>query len=161
MKAAILSDTHENMEAIDSACALIKEEKAELILHAGDIISPIALRRFQNAGALMIAVYGNNDGERLLLEETIRSFGAITQGFYEGELAGKKVLMMHEPRGLEALVRSQSYDLIVYGHTHKVDMRKEGKTTVINPGELGGWLHAEKNFVMMDIPSMEYRLIKL
>ncbi|HLD30045.1 MAG TPA: metallophosphoesterase family protein, partial [bacterium] len=57
--------------------------------------------------------------------------------------------------------KSQNYDLIIYGHTHKIDTRKEGKTLVINPGELGGWLTGRKTFVILDLASMKYRLAEL
>src|SRR3989339_1742478 len=100
MKIAIVSDSHENIPAIKAALQVLGKDNVDLILHAGDIISPIALRAFQEVKIFLIAVFGNNDGDRLFLTETVNASGDIYSGLYEREIAGKKILMMHEPRGL-------------------------------------------------------------
>jgi len=161
MKIAIVSDSHENMNMIDKACEIMKNENVEVIFHAGDIISPIAIDHFKNCNCLMIAVFGNNDGDKLFIQEKIKTFGNIFTGIYEGELAGKKIIMMHEPKAVSSIAKSGDYDLIIYGHTHVIDIRKVGKTLIINPGELGGWLKGKRSFVIMELPSMEYQLKEL
>ncbi|RLD15595.1 MAG: hypothetical protein DRI22_02300 [Caldiserica bacterium] len=161
MKIGIIADSHENMDLIDQACEIMKERNVEVIFHAGDIISPIALKHFKNCGCLMIAVFGNNDGEKLFLQENIKSFGNIFSGIYEGELAGKRIIMMHEPKAIDSIASSGDYDLIIYGHTHEIDIRKVGNSLIINPGELCGYLKGKRTFVIMDIPSMEYEVIEL
>ncbi|MCJ7643470.1 MAG: metallophosphoesterase family protein, partial [Candidatus Aminicenantes bacterium] len=40
-----------------------------------------------------------------------------------------------------ALFPDQTYDVLVFGHTHKAEVRREGGVVVVNPGEAGGWLH--------------------
>lgn len=41
MKIGILSDSHDNMPKLARAVELFNEEKVELVLHAGDLVSPI------------------------------------------------------------------------------------------------------------------------
>jgi predicted phosphodiesterase len=43
-------------------------------------------------------------------------------------------------------VESQLYDLLCFGHSHTPTLKKEGKTVVINPGSLVGFM-AEKGEV--------------
>jgi hypothetical protein len=40
---------------------------------------------------------------------------------------------------VEEFMGAESADVIIYGHTHEVDIRI-GSPLIINPGEAGGWL---------------------
>ena len=50
---------------------------------------------------------------------------------------------------------------MVYGHTHKPDIRKVGGTLVVNPGEAGGWLYGRSTVAVVDLESMEVELIDI
>jgi hypothetical protein len=123
------------------------------VLHAGDIISPITAKEFKNLKCPLIAVFGNNDGEKFFLREKFHGIGEIHERKWEGELGGKQVLLLHAPDMLDALAQSGAYDLIVYGHTHEAVIRK-GKTLVINPGECGGWLTGRCTVAILDTEKM-------
>jgi putative phosphoesterase len=69
-------------------------------------------------------------------------------------------VLLHEPRALEALVASGRYDLVVYGHTHRVEIR-EGTPLVVNPGELGGWLTGRATCVLVDLRTLRAELLEL
>ncbi|MDQ3807347.1 MAG: metallophosphoesterase family protein, partial [Thermoproteota archaeon] len=47
-------------------------------------------------------------------------------------------------RKREALIQSGKYNVVVYGHTHKVENKLVGKTIVINPGTANGWFFSYK-----------------
>ena len=68
---------------------------------------------------------------------------------------------MHEPIAIEALAKSGKYDYIIYGHTHKQDIRKEGRTMIINIGETGGWLTGKCNIGILDTNSGEIKIIEI
>ncbi|MDI6641257.1 MAG: metallophosphoesterase, partial [Elusimicrobiota bacterium] len=123
MKIGIIADTHENMPLIAKAVNIFNNTPVELVLHAGDIISPITFKEFKNLKAKLIAVFGNNDGEKIMLMKKFLEIGEIHMNSCELEFETKKILLMHEPELLDALVASQKYDVIVYGHTHKLDIR--------------------------------------
>ncbi len=161
MKIGIMSDSHENKEKIIAALNVFNSENVELILHAGDIISPIMCSAFKLSRSKMIFVYGNNDGEKILLKQKIEELGfSIFTGKYEFEFSGKKIILMHEPDGLAGFVKSDYYDIIVYGHTHKIDIRT-GKPFVINPGEISGLITGDSTCCILDLNSMQNLLIKL
>jgi putative phosphoesterase len=161
MLIGLISDTHENMPLIRKAVAYFNSLHVDYILHAGDLISPITAREFEKLAARMIAVFGNNDGERRMWRERIKNWGEIHDVFYEGQFDGLKILMMHEPRQLDALADSQYYDVIVYGHTHQVDERRNGKTVIINPGECGGWLTGRSTIAVLELPDKKISIVDI
>ena len=160
MKIGIISDTHDNMPKIAAAVRLFNAEKVDLVLHAGDFISPITADKFAALEAPFIGVFGNNDGERLYLTKRFEKIGPIYPDYHEFKFDGKRGVIMHEPKFIDALVKSEVYDLVIYGHTHKIDIR-EGKTLVINPGEACGWISTRATVVILDTSVMNPRVIDL
>jgi len=152
-KIGLIADSHENMPAIAKAVELFNRERVERVLHAGDIISPITAKEFARLNMPLIAVFGNNDGEKFFLREKFREIGEIHERKWEGQLGGKRVLLLHAPDMIDALAASGAYDLIVYGHTHEIVVRK-GKTLVVNPGECGGWLTGRCTVAILDMEKM-------
>ena len=133
----IISDTHENEAAIKKAAAIFKEKNVEFAVHCGDIISPPMLEHFK--GLKMKFVYGNNDGERIGLNNKARELGfEEVSDEKEFEYNGKKFYAYHgtKKEKLDAAIKSNKYDYILTGHTHIKKDEKIGKTRVINPGAL-------------------------
>lgn len=160
MKIGIISDTHDNMPKIAAAVRLFNAEKVDLVLHAGDFISPITANEFSALVAPFVGVFGNNDGERLYLTKRFEKIGPLYPDHHEFEFDSKRGVIMHEPKFIDALVKSGAYDLVIYGHTHEIDIR-EGKTLVINPGEACGWISGRATVVILATETMEPRLIYL
>ena len=161
MKFGIMSDSHEHMKNIAKAVSIFNSEKVDLIFHAGDIISPIAYSEFKKSKSRIIFVYGNNDGEKLFLKEKLsQSEFLINRPPFVVDKANKKILLMHEPDELDALSESKRYDLIIYGHTHIIDIRY-GKPMIINPGETCGYITGRATVGVLDAQQMEYRIIDL
>jgi uncharacterized protein len=52
-----------------------------------------------------------------------------------------------------ALARGGQFDVVCYGHNHRFEITRLGKTLVINPGELFGGLTGESTFVVYDTRS--------
>ncbi|MCR4391636.1 MAG: metallophosphoesterase [Candidatus Acetothermia bacterium] len=139
MRIGVVSDTHDNMGNLRRALARFRKRGVELVLHAGDIVSPFMAEPFRESGLRVVAVFGNNDGDKLYLQERFSEVGELVHGPHELVLAGRRIVLMHEPRVLSALAASGHYDLVVYGHTHNLEVRA-GTPLVVNPGECGGWL---------------------
>ena len=133
MKIGLLSDSHDDLEALASAVALFNAEGVVQVLHAGDIVSPFTFEVFRELRAPLGGVYGNNDGDRLLLRE--RSKGALHVQPHFVALGGLRGVIVHEPALVGALARSGDFDLVVYGHTHLPDVRVEGGCLIVNPGK--------------------------
>jgi len=160
MLIGVVADTHDNLAKLKQALLQFKSAGVELVLHAGDIVSPFVAMPFQEAGLRVIGVFGNNDGDKLYLRERFSGVGELHFGPHELELRGRRILLMHEPRALEALIASGKYDLIVYGHTHQVDLRP-GPPLVLNPGECGGWLSGRATCVLVDLEALRAEILEL
>jgi len=156
MKIGIMSDSHDNLPAIAKAVSVFNDAEVSLVIHAGDLVAPFVSRPLADLEMDFVAVFGNNDGERFGLS---RVFGEkIHRPPYELDYNGKKILILHEPDNLDALVASGYFDAIIYGHTHDVDIRK-GRTIVINPGECGGWLRGRRTVALWDVELGEVEIV--
>jgi len=161
MKIGIMADSHENMPMIAKAIDYFNQAQVDLVLHAGDIISPITSKEFKNLNSKLIAVFGNNDGEKSLLIKKFNELGLeIYPAPYKLTIAEKRILLYHTPDFLDDLIKSGSYNIIIYGHTHIVDVR-EGKTLVINPGECGGWLYNKCTVGILKLPQCEVEIVNI
>lgn len=158
MRIGIISDTHDHHRNVLQAVEIFAQRRVECVLHAGDIVAPFVAKAFAELKDVkFIAVYGNNDGEKLFLRHTIEGFGGeIHEYCYKGELAGRKVYMTHTHHNVEEVATGQMYDLLVYGHTHKEDIRKVGRTLIINPGEATDWITGSSHLVILDLADMTH-----
>jgi putative phosphoesterase len=158
MRIGIISDTHDHRRNIMRAVEIFRGHGVEWVFHAGDIVAPFATKPFAELpNTKFIAVFGNNDGEKLLLRRAVERFGGeIHEYCYKGELAGRKVYMTHTNHNVEEVAASQMYDLLVYGHTHQQDIRRVGKTLIINPGEATDWVTGSARVVILDLADMSH-----
>lgn len=161
MLIGLISDTHDNIPRAQKAVERFKAAGVDLVLHAGDFVSPFCAKLFSALECPVTAVFGNNDGDRDLLRARLGPKGEFHAPYYEGTVGGMKLLMMHEPYQLEAFVESQKYDVIVYGHTHAVDDRESGRTRIINPGECGGWLSGRSTIALLELPGKKITVIDI
>lgn len=163
MKIGIISDTHNAHENVLKTIKIFNEYKVKYILHAGDIVSPFTAKAFADVeDAKFIAVFGNNEGEKIFLKETIEDFGGeIYEYAYKGEIAGRKIFMTHLPTAIDEVIKSGKYDLVIYGHTHQLDICKAGKALVVNPGEVTDWLSGKASMVILETDDMSYEVISI
>ncbi len=160
MLIGIISDTHDNGDRILQAIEIFNEKEVSLVIHAGDITSPFSLIPFnEKLKSDYVGIFGNNDGDRLLLVE--RSGGRIHRQPYKFTYEGKKFVVLHEPDLVEDLAASGHFDVIVYGHTHKARVEKINNTLVINPGEAGHWLYGKATIAVLNLEEMEAEIISL
>ena len=150
MLIGIISDTHDNVDAIDRAVRIFKEYKVDLVLHLGDIVAPMTISNFD--GLNIKFVRGNNDGDILNIKKRIEEIGGDYLGdISQLDLDGKSFALYHgtHPQILFALIHSDKYDYILRGHTHKQQDERVGSTRIINPGALYG--RAEKSIAVLDV----------
>jgi putative phosphoesterase len=162
MKLGIIADTHDNLGAIKRAVAYFNQAEVKQVVHAGDFVAPFALSAFRELKADFMGVWGNNDGERLLLMQKARESGfELNNPPHHFRWGDKRILLMHEPYELDALIKSRSYDLIVYGHLHKAEVRLVDSCLVINPGECGGWLTRRCTVAVVDKATWSGQVVEI
>ena len=138
MKIAVLSDTHDNIWVLKDLLARLQ---ADALLFCGDFCAPFTLAQIAEgfAGPVHV-VFGNNDGDKLLMSQVASRFPHVTLhgDLAELELDGRKVVVSHYPQIGRALARSGVYDLVCYGHNHESTVEQVGPTVLVNPGEVMG-----------------------
>ncbi len=160
MKLGVMSDSHDNVPMVKRAVEMFNSRRVDLVIHAGDFIAPFAVAPFADLDCRVVAVFGNNDGERVVLAKKIEAFGEVHPNLADAELGGRRIAAMHYPELAEPIAASGLYDLVIYGHTHEIDVRA-GKTTVLNPGEVGGWLTGRSTAAIVDLEDMKVEIVDL
>ena len=147
MKIGIITDTHKKTKRAKKAIDLLLEEKVEFILHAGDIVEEEVLE-YLEAKIKNIAVLGNNDFH---LYSAMDKYNLFTEPYYF-KLANKTFKLMHYPQYMFPL----DSDIIVYGHTHDVDITFNGKNLILNAGEVCARDHGFSTCMSLEIKDNEY-----
>ncbi len=138
MRIAILSDIHDNIWVLRDLLAGLQ---ADALLFCGDFCAPFTLAQIaEGFGGPVHVVFGNNDGDKLLLSRVAGRFSHVTLHgeLAELELDGRRVAVSHYPPIGRALARSGVYDLVCYGHNHERTVEQVGATVLVNPGEVMG-----------------------
>lgn len=161
MKIGIISDSHDHLDNLKRAVELLKNEEVGYVLHCGDFVAPFTLPILSQLGVPFLGVFGNNDGERLLLRERAKEFGEIKVQPAFLELEGRRLVIMHEPPLQSPLAKSGEFDVVLVGHTHKAEIKKEGGCLIINPGEACGWLTRKATIAILDLATLSARLVEL
>ena len=140
MKIGIISDTHDHVGRIKEAVGILNKEKVQMTYHLGDICSPFVLPLFKDLKCSIKAVFGNNDADMFKLVKRAPENFSFHDRFFADEVNGKKICLFHgDPEELALRIfESGKYDLLLRGHNHIADIKRNEKTLMINPGNLIG-----------------------
>ncbi len=146
MKFVAISDTHDNLIAVRDLVEQLKKEKIDFIVHAGDVIAPFTLKEFFPLNVKMYIAFGNNDGEKKLLKKISNEknweIGEIVE-FPEG------IVYHGTDSRIVKILKKCEIEYLVLGHTHEPLLEK-GKVTVINPGEVCGYLTGKRTYAICE-----------
>jgi putative phosphoesterase len=165
MLIGVIADTHDNLPMIEKAVKKLNEENVALVLHAGDYVSPFVIPKFKALNAKLIGVFGNNDGDQEFLKKRFSETEncEIRGRFAEINAEGFKIALLHGDATelLNALITCEHFDAVISGHAHSFGVRKKGKTLVVNPGEVCGYLSGKSTMALLDTEKREARLVEI
>lgn len=150
MRIGIISDTHDNLAAIDKAMTAMRSSKVEAVIHCGDFVAPFAmkliLKHVRAMDVPFFAVFGNNDGEHHGLSAL---WPELSKGPLHIELDERKLVVVHDVADLTH-EDEFSADVVISGHTHlePVNELRDGRL-YLNPGECCGWLTGECRIMIL------------
>lgn len=119
----IISDTHGKLRP-EAVAAL---HDCALILHAGDIGRPQVLEDLRRAAPRVVAVRGNVDGD----------WATGIPERAEIDVAGRRVLLLHDLQQLTIDPRAAGFDAVVSGHSHQPRIERRDGVLYVNPGSAG------------------------
>ena len=171
MLIGIMSDTHDNLPMVDKAVKKLLDERVDLVLHAGDYVAPFVVPHFKPFKGKFIGVFGNNDGDHEFLRRRFAEFNLELRGiFAEVKTDDARIALLHggEPgivpgpsELLKSLLSCECYDAIIYGHVHEAKVERKGKTLIINPGEVCGYLTGKPSVALFDTKTVQARIVQL
>lgn len=160
MKIAIVADSHDNLPKVEKAFKKIQEEGIELVFHLGDYVAPFTIRRIRDfySGKFM-GIFGNNDGEKVFLSKIFEIYGwEIYEPPKFVQVKNKKFLLFHSLPEFEKI--DFKLDYVLFAHTHRLYVKK-GELTLLNPGELCGYLTGKSTFIILDIEKNEEEIVEV
>lgn len=167
MKFAILSDIHDNLDNLTRVLSHCSSQNIDTLIFCGDFCSPFVVKALGESGMQIHAVYGNNDGDRHSIQQTAKAFNNIhLYGEYIGDesnllvLDSVKIGVTHYPFYAKTMVKTNWYDAVFFGHTHKVHKQKFGKALLMNPGEVAG-LFGDATFAIYDTSDLSSEIVKI
>lgn len=150
MKIGIISDTHKKAGRAKKAIDLLINEGIEFLIHAGDIVQEEVLEYIESKNLRYVAVFGNNDYHLFPLAD---KYNLVSEPYYF-KLANRTWKLMHYPKYMFPL----DVDIIVYGHTHDVDISFNGVNLILNPGEVCARDHGFSTCMTLDIEKGKYKV---
>ncbi len=162
MKIGVMSDSHDNVPMVKKAVDLFNAEGCSLVVHAGDYCSPFVITPLEKLKCKWLGVFGNNDGDKKAL--SMKSNGMIVEHPYRYDLSNIRMIVTHEiddVKDLMGMIQRQEVHLLIYGHTHKTDIKKVETCLVVNPGETGGWTTGRSTVAIIDVDTMTAKEIEL
>lgn len=157
----VISDSHDNVPMLRKAVSLFQSSGCELVVHAGDFVAPFAAQELRALGCPVKAVFGNCDGEKMGLEKALEGWGEIQEAPFVFDYSGRRFLLTHYHFSVGKYAATGNYDIIIFGHTHKPEVRKDNRILLVNPGESGGWLSGKATIALLDLPKLEAEVVYL
>ncbi|HIH04502.1 MAG TPA: metallophosphoesterase [Methanoregulaceae archaeon] len=165
MRIGIISDTHDRQRRIEAAVDRLNRADLDLVLHAGDYVSPFVVPWLAALSAPLVGVLGNNDGDHALLAQRFTEYDRfdLRGDFARVEAEGAVIALLHghQRELLDALVASQGFDYVVRGHSHRAGTERHGRTLVVNPGTVSGILAEHPTFAILDTAAGEVEVLVL
>ena len=94
----VMSDSHDNIPNVKRAVALFNELGVDLVVHAGDFIAPFAIDPLGDLNCHVVGVFGNNDGERIVVAKRFEAIGGeVHPNLASASLGERNIAVMHYP----------------------------------------------------------------
>jgi len=161
MRIGIFADTHDHLANIRLAVERFNDERVELVLFAGDLVSTFSVPPLRKLQAPLVACFGDNEGNKPGLLAGFQLVGKLSEPPVRMTTCdGTRLVMTHMKRQLRGL--EGEYDVAVFGHTHRPRIeRDESGRLMINPGETSGWTFGRPTIVTFDTVTRQATLIDL
>ena len=160
----IISDSHDNLAAIRKAVEFFNENDVKAVLHAGDLVSPFTARVFEKLKSKLYVVFGNNDGDKVMLTKSFEDIGSTVCGDF-GELTvdSLHIALLHGTNEalVKAIAKSEDFDVIIRGHTHDPGIKIVKGALLINPGECSGVLSGKATVATLGIANLNVEITEL
>jgi hypothetical protein len=160
MRIGVISDTHDHLPNTRRIVELLNDARVERVVHTGDITQVKTLRLLAGLDAPLYAVYGNNDLEREALEHASRELSIhLVDPPLRVCWAGREIVVVHDPADLGGPLLA-GVDVAIHGHDHRHRSERLARALVFNPGECAGHLTGWNQVGILDLSTLETRVLR-
>ena len=161
MRVGLFGDAHDHIDNVRHAVNEFNKVHCELILFAGDFVSPLVIPPLRHLNGKFIACWGDNDGNRTGIKRGLEIVGDIGEPpFCIQTKDGARILLTHAPE--KARGHLDNIDVVVTSHTHRSHLtRSASGQVIINPGECSGWVSREPKIAILETETKEVQFIDL
>lgn len=163
MKVAIISDIHNNVVNLKKVLDYCALQKIKTIICCGDLASLETLDFLNdNFSGNILYTFGNADYDNTKNLEDQKKYKKtyLYKDFGEAIIEEKAVAFTHYPEKAESLARTEKYNFVFYGHTHKPWEAMSGKCKLLNPGTTAGEIYPP-TFALWNTDDDKFELIRI
>ena len=160
MRIGILSDIHDHLANLAAAIGFLNERQTDALICCGDLCSPFVVDELKKFAGPVHIVFGNNDADLFRITKKCDARVQAHGEFLEIELGSRNIAVNHFDNIARPLARSGLYDLVCFGHNHRISLARTGDTLAVNPGPImgvaltpSGWERVAPSFATYD-PAM-------
>jgi len=162
MKIGLMADSHDRIPAVAEFLRQMQEAGVSTVLHAGDYVSPLVFKPFEERHITLVGVFGKNDGDHQGLEQ--RAHAGLGLEIFESphsfDVGGNQILLVHDLADVQK--RSiKAHSVVVHGFAHQQSMKTQGDTLVVNPGETCGWMYGTPGAAILDLDTKQVEFLTL
>lgn len=161
MRIGIFADIHDHIDNARRAVACFNAAGCELVLFAGDLVSPLVVPALRELNCPLLGCYGDNDGNKRGIAAGMRIIGPLGEPPFGLETAdGTRILLAHQLEHLAGLV--EGCQVVISAHTHraKVTLREDG-LLFVNPGETSGWTTRQPTVALLETSPLSAEIVAL
>lgn len=161
MRIGVFADAHDHLDHVRKVVEVFNREECDLVVFAGDFVSPIVLPPLRKLRCKMLACFGDNEGNRLGVHAGFRILGQLSESAFGFRTAdGIRILVTH----IADHVKNDpgEFDVLISAHTHKPHMVRDAQQRLhLNPGETSGWTYRQPTVAILETDPLDARLVSL
>jgi putative phosphoesterase len=161
MRIGAFADAHDHVDNVRRAVVVFNELRCDLVLFAGDFVSPLVLPPLRKLNCPLIACLGDNDGNEIGIAGGMRILGTLGHPPMCVTLPhGPKILLTHQLQSVRGHI--DGAEVVIWAHTHKPSIARDAAgRLLLNPGETSGWIFRKPTVAWFDSESLAAGIVSL
>ncbi len=161
MRIGVFADAHDHVDNVCRAVAEFNRLECQLVVFAGDFVSPIVVPPLRRLNCPVLACFGDNDGNQIGLQGGMRIIGPVAHppfGFRTPD--GVCILVAHIAEQVRGLIPGTQ--VVISAHTHKPAIHTDPSGVLfVNPGETSGWTYRKPTIGVLETQPLSARIVPL
>ena len=150
MRIGVFADVHDHLDNMRRAVAEFNRRTCDLVVFAGDFVSPLVVSSLRRLDCPVLACFGDNDGNQTGIAGGMRIIGPVADppfGFRTSD--GTRVLVTHQLEHLRGQL--DGADVVISAHTHRPSIVRDAAGRLfVNPGETSGWTSRKPTIAIVE-----------